>query len=38
MPHISRNSVESGDKYDIKAMPTGICQKLVESGSFRFRS
>jgi hypothetical protein len=27
--HVPRNSVERGDNYDIKAMPTGICQKLV---------
>jgi hypothetical protein len=34
--HVSGDSVERGDQNDIEAMSTGICKKLVETGTFRF--
>jgi hypothetical protein len=36
--HVSGNPVERGYQNDIEAMPAGISKKLVETGTFRFRT
>ena len=38
MAHTPGYSVECGDENDVEAVPSGIGQKLVETGTPRFRS
>jgi hypothetical protein len=38
MAHTPGYSVECGDENDVKAVPTGIGQKLIETGTPRFRA
>jgi hypothetical protein len=34
--HVSGNSIERGDQNNVEAVSAGICEKLVETWTFRF--